>query len=170
MALKVAETLGKQRVPAVLLLDLIMTDAPPQFVEALRAIQNKDTWQTALAALMQGWQASTKKPRMLEARTKNSGGFGFDMWSRSCREVETAYFTWGNPMKRMEAIADPPLICHAFSHPKAPEYSTVHEEFSVNHPDWFSFVRLHGETHFPGIEIPESVALVLKGLVEKLSS
>ncbi|KAF9882855.1 hypothetical protein FE257_004941 [Aspergillus nanangensis] len=163
-AMQVAQTLGTQRVPAVLLLDLIMTEAPPPFIESLKAIQDESRWRPALASLMQGWGASTSNARFREARWKYSGRFGFDMWSRGCHEVERAYETWGSPMKRMEAIKEPPLIRHLFSHPKYPAYVELHEDFQLKHPHWFSFVRLPGDTHFPGIELPESVALALKEL------
>lgn len=37
-ALEIADRLGAQRVPAVMILDLIMTPAPPEFVTALHGI------------------------------------------------------------------------------------------------------------------------------------
>ncbi|EER28069.1 hypothetical protein D8B26_006727 [Coccidioides posadasii str. Silveira] len=169
-AMQVAQTLGKERVPAVLLLDLIMTEAPPEFVNTLKAIQNKETWRAALFGLIAAWEANTSNHKWRESRIKNAGGHGFDMWARGCREVERAYATWGSPMKRMEAMPDPPLLRHVFSHPKQPGYVELHEQFQGKHAEWFSFVKLSGETHFPAIELPESVSMTLKDLVGRVSA
>jgi hypothetical protein len=88
------------------------------------------------------------------------------MWSRACRVIENAYDTWGSPMGRMEQLTEPRPIRHVFSHPKSAEYDALHEEFRKRNP-WFSYTRLDGETHFPGIELPEQVAGELFDFLEE---
>lgn len=156
-ALEIADRLGAQRVPAVMILDLIMTPAPPEFVTALHGIQDPERWKEGRDGLVQSWLAGTTNQAVLDHVRYDSGGHGFDMWARAGRVIDEAYRTWGSPMRRMEALAEPCAIRHVFSHPKIGEYDALHDDFAARHP-WFSYRRLGGETHFPGIELPQQVA------------
>ncbi len=164
VALDMAERLGSERVPAALLLDLIMTPAPPEFLTALRGIQDPAQWKAGRDTLVRSWLADTTNQAVLDHVRYQSGGHGFDTWARAGRVIENAYATWGSPMGRMERLTDPRPIRHVFSHPKSAAYDAIHEEFRGRHP-WFSYTRLDGETHFPGIELPEQVAAQVFDLV-----
>jgi pimeloyl-ACP methyl ester carboxylesterase len=164
VAMDIAEQLGPERVPQLMLLDLIMTPAPPEFVAGLHAIQQPETWLAGRDGLVQSWLAGTTNEAVLNHVRYEGGGHGFDMWARAGRVIEKAYGTWGSPMGRMEKLTSPRPIRHVFSHPKAPEYDALHEEFRKRNP-WFSYTRLNGETHFPGIELPQQVAAELFDLV-----
>ncbi|MBF6437304.1 alpha/beta fold hydrolase [Nocardia cyriacigeorgica] len=157
VGLDMADQLGTERVPAVLLLDLIMTPPPPEFAAGVAALQNPATWKAARDELLRSWLDGSTDETVLNHVRFEAGGHGYDMWARSGREVEKAYRTWGSPMGRMEKMSTPPPIRHVFSHPKAPEYDALHAEFAAENP-WFSYSRLNGETHFPGLELPEHVA------------
>lgn len=167
-ALDIAEQLGPDRVPAVMILDLIMTPAPPEFVAGLRAIQQRETWLAGRDGLVQSWLDGSDNPAVRYHMQHEAGGFGFDMWSRACRVIENAYDTWGSPMGRMEKLTQPRPIRHVFSHPKSADYDALHDEFCSRNP-WFSYTRLPGETHFPGIEMPEHVAAELSDLIGECS-
>lgn len=166
VAMDIAEELGTGRVPQLMILDLIMTPAPPEFVAGLHAIQRRETWLAGRDGLVQSWLAGSANEAVLHHMMHDCGGHGFDMWSRACRVIENAYDTWGSPMGRMEQLTEPRPIRHVFSHPKSAEYDALHEEFRKRNP-WFSYTRLDGETHFPGIELPEQVAGELFDFLEE---
>lgn len=168
VGLEMADRLGPDRVPAVLLLDLIMTPPPPEFAAGVAALQDRATWKAARDGLLRSWlDGSTNQP-VLDHVRYDAGGFGYDMWARSGREVQAAYERWGSPMERMAQLAGERPIRHVFSHPDAPEYDELHAEYAAAHP-WFSYARLGGETHFPGIELPAEVAGELRALLDGLT-
>lgn len=169
VALDIAEALGPDRVPQVMMLDLIMTPAPPEFVAGLKAIQDPEHWQAGRDGLVQSWLAGTTNQAVLDHVRHEAGGFGYDLWARAGRVIENAYGTWGSPMGRMEKLSAPRPIRHVFSHPKVAAYDELHAEFAARHP-WFSYTRLGGETHFPGLELPEQVAGELHDLMGRAGS
>ncbi|WP_103531166.1 alpha/beta fold hydrolase [Streptomyces sp. SM11] len=164
VALEMAELLGPQRVPQVMIADLIMTELPPDFALGLQAMTRPETWSLAREELGQAWLAGSDSAQVNHHILHEAGGFGFDMWSRSSRVIQSAYDTWGSPMARMEQLTHSRPVRHVFSHPKAAEYDTLHREFSDRNP-WFSYTRLPGETHFPALELPEQVAAELNGFL-----
>ncbi|MGA4844222.1 alpha/beta fold hydrolase [Streptomyces sp. G45] len=164
VSMGMAERLGAARVPRLLLLDLIMTPPPAEFTAAVRALQSRDTWRQAREDLLRSWLDSSDNEPVRQHTLFEAGGHGFDMWARSGREVERAYATWGSPMDRLAALTEPRPVRHVFSHPKAPEYDEIHARFQERNP-WFSYRRLNGETHFPGIELPEEVAAEIRTLL-----
>ncbi|MER7505743.1 alpha/beta hydrolase [Nonomuraea pusilla] len=164
VALEIAERLGPERVPRLMILDLIMTPAPPEFTAGLRAIQRHETWLEGRDLLVRSWLAGSSNEAVLHHMTQECGGFGFDMWSRACRVIEGLYDTWGSPMNRMERLSEPRPIRHVFSHPRSAAYDAAQEEFRRRNP-WFSYTRLDGETHFPGVELPDEVAAELFDLL-----
>ncbi|MBF6420919.1 alpha/beta fold hydrolase [Nocardia farcinica] len=163
-AMDIADTLGADRVPALLLMDLIMTPPPPEFAAGLRALQDERTWRAAQRGLLDSWLAGSTDQAVLDHVRYEAGGHGFDMWARSGRVIETAYATWGSPMGRLDKFTEPRPVRHIYSHPESAEYDAVHAEFRRTHP-WFSYTRLDGHTHFPGIELPERVTTELFDLI-----
>lgn len=79
------------------------------------------------------------------------------MWARSGREIARAYGAWGNPMRRMAALAEKRPIMHLFSQPFEEEYHEAQKAFAAENP-WYRPVKLPGETHFPTLEQPANVA------------
>lgn len=90
-ALCIAEIAGRKRVPAIMILDLIMTEASPQFLTGLRALQGRDTWRPAVLAFFKSWAAGTRNLAIHEQLLNCLGGFGYETWSRSGRTIEEAY-------------------------------------------------------------------------------
>ncbi|TVY68474.1 1H-3-hydroxy-4-oxoquinaldine 2,4-dioxygenase [Fusarium oxysporum f. sp. cubense] len=169
-AMEMAARLGKERVPAILLTDLILTQPPPEFIKHLQKAQNKDTWYEAQAALVKGWLDNTTNKNVLDHFQNDVGAHGFENWPHFCWLVEKNYERWGSPMERLETINDPPLVRHVFSHPRDEAYFAAHDEFARKHSKWFSFARLNGESHFPVVELPEAVSLQLSDLVKQVTS
>ncbi|KAF5602489.1 Dioxygenase [Fusarium pseudocircinatum] len=167
-AMEMAARLGKTRVPAVLLTDFILTRPLPDFIKHLQMLQNKETWQQGQAPLIKKWLNNTSNKNVLDHCENDLDTNGFENWSYFCWLVEKNYERWGSPKERLEAIKDPPFVRHVFSHPREEAYLADHEEFARKHPDWFSFARLRGESHFSVVELPEAVSLQLSHLVGQM--
>lgn len=168
-ALELANTVGRLRCPAVMILDLIMTEASPAFLGGMKALQDPEKWRSVVCALFKGWNNGTPSDNMREQMLVNVGGFGYETWARAGRTITAAYSTWGSPMKRMEMLADPPLIHHVYTQPagNGTEYKTLHEEFRQKHSEWFSFYCASGQTHVPHVEQPETVDREARELIVK---
>ncbi|PSR77224.1 Alpha/Beta hydrolase protein [Coniella lustricola] len=168
-ALELAQAVGRQRCPAVIILDLVMTEASPQFLAGMKALQKPDTWQPTVRALFKSWNNGTASLNMREQMLINAGGFGYETWARAGRTIQEAYNKWGSPMKRMEALQDPPLIHHVYTQPpgSGDDYHKVHEQFRQKHPDWFSFDHATGGIHVPHIEQPEKVDRITRDVITR---
>ncbi|MBW1640070.1 alpha/beta fold hydrolase [Microbacterium resistens] len=168
VGLEMAERLGPDRVPAVILLDLIMTAPPAEFAAGVAALQDRASWKAARDGLLQSWLDGSTNQAVLDHVRFDAGGFGYDMWARSGREVQAAYAQWGSPMGRMSRLSEPRPIRHVFSHPKDEAYDRLHAEYAAANP-WFSYARLDGETHFPGIELPGEVAAQTREVLQSIA-
>lgn len=165
-ALELADKLGKAKVLSLLMIDQIMTPPPQAFVDGLQAMQGKATWIQARKDLFEHWLAGSTNKAVLDHFYYNMGGFGYPMWSLSCRVIADAYKTHGSPMDRMSQIRDPPPIRHVFSHPRqSEEYRELHKAFGEKH-SFFSYADLEGETHFPDLEIPNKVVEQIEHLID----
>lgn len=166
-ALEIVDRLGRQRVLGLLMIDQIMTAPPPEFASGLKAMQGVDTWRTSRKALFDDWLAGSKHKAVHDHFKFCMSSYGHFMWSLSCRVIEGAYQAHGSPMGRMRKLSNPPPIRHVFSHPlNNPDYRKLHEAFALEN-NWFSFSDLKGETHFPDLEIPDSVVDQLEDLISK---
>lgn len=166
-AMIVAEKAGRDRVPAILILSLMMAEASPEFLGLCRALQGRETWQSAVQLFFKGALGGSQNREAREQVLGNMGGFGSDTWARSGRTIEQAYKQWGSPLKRMEQLDDPPLIHHLYSQPDAAQYHALHREFRQKHPKWFSYTHLAGETHCPHMENPAAVQQVMTDLIQR---
>lgn len=169
-ALELADSLGKDRVLALLMIDQIMTAPPPPFQKGLMEIQDPKTWNIARQSLFENWLAGSTNEHVIDHIAYSMGSFGYHMWSLSCKVIEKAYATHTSPMSRMKKITNPPPIRHVFSHPlESQEYRKIHEDFAKEN-SWFSYKDVEGETHFPSVEVPESVVQQLEDLITSASA
>ncbi|KAL6250925.1 hypothetical protein RBB50_001133 [Rhinocladiella similis] len=166
-AMDIAEKLGKQRVPAMLLTDLIMGDPGSDYYEILNGIQNPKTWFEYTKRFFDGWLPKITNPNIIDAFYNHGGGHNYHHWANSAVLAKSQFMKWGSAQKRLELIKEPPLVRHAFSHPDTKENISLQQEMAEKHC-WFTFAQLFGETHFPTMEIPESVALQLNALIRLL--
>jgi pimeloyl-ACP methyl ester carboxylesterase len=166
-ALEMVDRLGPDRIRGVLMIDQIMTPPPPEFAAGLQAMQDPKTWRAARRGLFDDWLAGSDNQPVHRHFQYCMGSYGFAMWALSCRVIGDAYRTHGSPMDRMGKIKSPPPIRHIFSHPlNKPEYRQLHEDFAGRHA-WFSYADLKGETHFPDLEMPETVVQQIEDLIEE---
>jgi pimeloyl-ACP methyl ester carboxylesterase len=167
-ALEIAQMVGRRRMPAVLVLDLAMEPLSPQFLTALKGLQNPETWRAIVLALFKSWgSGGLPDIKVVEQGLLNLGGFNAETWGRAGRTIEEVYGTWGTPLKRMEALSDPPLIHHVYSQPATAEYDALQRRFQQQHPQWFSYFRASGKTHVPHFENPRNVSKQTFALITK---
>lgn len=71
---------GQERMLAVLLLDLAMEELSPQFVAALKGLQNPETWRSTVLALFKSWgSGGLPDIKAIEQGLLNLGGFNAEI-------------------------------------------------------------------------------------------
>lgn len=163
-ALEIADRLGTGRVPSLVIIDLIMSAAPAEFLNGIRDFRDPQRWQSSRLDFLRAWLSGSDNEAVNRHIRSEMGGFGFDVWARAGRVIEDAYTTWGSPMSRMEKLAEPRRVHHIFCNPERTAYDDLHQEFQSRNP-WFSYVRLRGTTHFPQLELPAQVAAEITHLL-----
>ncbi|BAY00136.1 putative dioxygenase [Mycobacteroides stephanolepidis] len=163
-ALEIADRLGATRVPSLVIVDLIMTEAPLEFLNGIREFQDPQRWQASRLGFLRAWLSGSDNEAVIRHIRSEMGGFGFDVWARAGRVIEDAYATWGSPLSRMEKLSEPRRVHHIFCNPQRTAYDDLHQEFQSRNP-WFSYVRLPGTTHFPQLELPAQVAAEITNLL-----
>ncbi|MEU9805886.1 alpha/beta hydrolase [Mycobacterium sp. NPDC050853] len=167
-ALELAELLGAVRVPSVMIVDLIMTPAPAEFLSGIRAFRDPEGWQSSRLGFLRAWLAGSGNAAVNRHIRSEMGGFGFDVWARAGRVIEDAYATWGSPMSRMEKLTESRPVHHIFCNPERTAYDDLHDEFRSRNP-WFSYTRLAGTTHFPQLELPAQAAKEIDTLISAIN-
>ncbi|MFJ9683908.1 hypothetical protein ACIRP2_38800 [Streptomyces sp. NPDC101194] len=67
----------------------------------------------------------------------------------------------GKPIPDDESRSVP----RVFAHPKSESYETLHKRFRAQNP-WFEYMRLNGDAHFLGAELPQEVAADIEGFFQ----
>ena len=88
---------------------------------------------------------------------RETGSYGFDMWSRAARAVTADYARHGNLLRAAAELDHKPDMLHLFSQPRTAGFLIAQQEFSSANP-WFSVQRMDGVTQFPALEIPDATA------------
>jgi pimeloyl-ACP methyl ester carboxylesterase len=154
-AIRLRRRLG-DRVPKVVMLSWLVLDPPPQVLSAFGMLQDPGRWRQGLDGLLAGWLAGAPEGVAGWAR-RETGSYGYDMWSRAARAVTADYAQHGNPLRAAAELDHKPDVLHLFSQPRAAGFLAGQQEFSAANP-WFSVKRLDGATHFPALEIPDVTA------------
>lgn len=155
--IELTERLGTARVPRTIVIDWIMVEAGEEFIRDLQEIQDPDRWMAGRQSLFDHWLGVSSNQAVIDHLDKEMAGFGFDMWARSCRVIESAYKKWGSPLQRMAALDEKRPIIHIYSQAPVAGYEDMQEKFIAEHP-WFGYRFINGETHFPTLESPEATA------------
>jgi pimeloyl-ACP methyl ester carboxylesterase len=154
-AIRLRRRLG-DRVTKIVVLSWQVLDPPPPFTAAFGMLQDPGRWRQGLDQLLAGWLASASQDVAGWVR-RETGSYGFDMWSRAARAVSVDYARHGSPLRAAAELGHTPDMLHLFSQPRAAGFLTGQQEFSAANP-WFSVRRLDGVTHFPALEIPDATA------------
>jgi pimeloyl-ACP methyl ester carboxylesterase len=155
--LEFADRMGAERVPRSVVIDWIMVSPDESFFTKIDDIQDRQNWESGRKDFFNHWIGDTDNQDIIDHVNDEMAGFDYEMWARSGREIAKAYRKWGNPMSRMNALAQTRPITHIFSQPFEEDYLRAQRDFAANHP-WFVTNKLEGKTHFPTLEQPRAVA------------
>ena len=162
VGLELRRQLG-ERVSGLILLDWIIGDPSPPFLEALGGLQDPGRWQATRDQLFSMWLAGVSQTEVIRYVHEDMGAFGADMWARAGREIGGAYRRLGSPLQALAALAPPPVrTLHLYAQPEDPGYLAAQQTFAAQHP-WFSVRRLPARTHFPMFEVAHEMAAVIEG-------
>ncbi len=163
VALELRKRLG-ERIPRIILLDWIVLDPPAPFLQALAALQGKDTWLGVRDQLFAMWLAGTQNEQVSEFLANDMSEYSFDVWSRAGREIERSYRSHGNPLTALASVQPPVPVLHIYAQPDDPQYLAAQQAYAAQHP-WFHVVKLSAKTHFPMFEEPSAVTDAITAFV-----
>jgi pimeloyl-ACP methyl ester carboxylesterase len=153
IALELRRRLG-DRVEKIVLLDWIILDPPPPFLEVLQGLQSVDRWEQTRAQLFSMWLADSPNAEVRNHILQEMAAYGGEMWSRAAREISQAYQQAGNPITALSLLQPPVPVLHLYSQPADPNYLAAQRSISETYP-WFQVERLEAVTHFPALEVPQ---------------
>ncbi|WP_375769402.1 alpha/beta hydrolase [Archangium gephyra] len=154
-ALELRRQLGP-RIPAVVLLDWLVLEPPPPFLQALKALQSPQ-WKQARDGLFSLWLQGVSSPDVIRFVRDDMGSFGEDMWKRAGREVEKVYAQHGSPLQALATLSPPVPTLHLYAQPDDSAWLEAQRSFASSHP-WFQVQKLPARSHFPMMELPEEMA------------
>lgn len=157
-ALELRRQLGA-RVPALVLLDWLVLDPPPPFLQAVRTLQTSQ-WKQARDGLFSMWLHGVDSPDVVRFVREDMGAFGEDMWRRAGREIEKVYARYSSPVEALAALSPPVPTLHLYSQPGDTGWLEAQRSFASSHP-WFQVQKLPALSHFPLLEVPEEMAVRL---------
>jgi pimeloyl-ACP methyl ester carboxylesterase len=162
IAIELRRRLGL-RIPKLVLIEWLVLDAPLPFLSALRGLQDKLHWEETRNRLFAGWLQGTQN-EALSQFVQTMGLFGFEMWSRSGREISAAYKRHGNPLRALEKLQPPLPVLHLYAQPSDPVFYQAQQAFAESNP-WFQVQRVNAISHFPMFEISEEMAEAIENFV-----
>jgi pimeloyl-ACP methyl ester carboxylesterase len=163
VAIDLRRRLGS-RVSKLVLLDWIILDAPPPFLDALQSLQDEARWQQTRDHLFSMWIHGLEIPELSRYVRDDMGSYGFDMWARAGREIRSAYAAATGPLQELARLDPPVPVLHLYAQPDDPAYLAAQQSFSAAHP-WFGVRKMHARSHFPLLEAPDEVATAIERFV-----
>lgn len=165
IAITLRRRLG-ERVARSVFLDWTMTPPPAAFLATLNSLRDPGRWRKARASLFASWMGRGSFPEVMRHIGEEMGAYGQEMWARSAREISLAYGQWGSPQHALACLHPALPVLHLYSQPKDDAYLWAQQAFAQAHP-WFRVRRLHGQTHFPSLEIPEETAEAIEAFIRE---
>ena len=164
VALALRQKLGA-RVAKIALLDWIVSDAPPPFLEVLQGMQSPG-WRQAVEMIFGMWLHGVTSERVIRFVKDEMGAYDGSMWARAAREISAAYAREGSPLAAYARLEGEPVpTLHLYAQPDDPGYLAFQQSFSASHP-WYRAVKLAVNSHFPLLECPEQMAAELLRFAE----
>jgi pimeloyl-ACP methyl ester carboxylesterase len=161
-ALELRRQLGP-RVPKLVLLDWLVLEPPPPFLQALQALQSPQ-WKQARDGLFAMWLQGVGSPDVIRFIQEDMGSFGQDMWSRGGREIAAVYARYGSPLQALAGLSPPVPTLHLYAQPDDSAWLAAQQSFASSYP-WFQVRKLSSHSHFPTLESPEELAAHLSRFV-----
>lgn len=145
------------RVLRLVLLDWIILDPPPPFLDVLNALQDAARWEQARDQLFSIWTEGVNNTEIISFVQADMGSYSFAMWARAGREISSAYARAGSPVQALSKLNPPVPVLHLYAQPEDPGYLAAQQAFANAHP-WFNVRKLEARSHFPMFEVPEEIA------------
>lgn len=164
VAIELRRRFGKQKVPAIVLVDWLVLDPPPPFMGALGALQAPESWHATREALFGMWLHGVDDPKITHIVRNVMGAYGAEMWGRAGREIGSAYQRAGNPLKALAALDPPVPTLHLYAQPDDPGFLQAQQAFAAAHP-WFQVHKLDARSHFPTMEVPAVMSTAIESFL-----
>lgn len=145
------------RVPAIVLVDWLVLEPPPPFIEGLRALEDPKKWTSTREQLFSMWLQGVDNSKVIRLVRETMGSYGFEMWARGGRAIRAAYQREGSPLKALERVRPTAPVLHLYAQPANPEFLQAQETFAAAH-HWFSVRKLNAKSHFPMLEVAQEMA------------
>jgi pimeloyl-ACP methyl ester carboxylesterase len=165
VAIELRNQLGP-RIPKLVLVDWLVLDPPPPFLEALRGMQSPENWKKTVDDTFNMWLQGIESPDLDNFVREEMGSYGFEMWSRGAREISAAYAKHGNPLDALWGMMRPPEVLHLYAQPDGPEFFAAQQNYAKLNP-WFHVQKLSAKSHFPMFEVPEAMAEAIEQFVKQ---
>jgi pimeloyl-ACP methyl ester carboxylesterase len=163
VAIELVKRLGAERVPAMVLVDWMVTGAPPGFLDGLAALENEASWSAVRGSLFERWTTGVSDPAV-HAFVAEMGIHGFDMWSRAGREIGAAFRKYESPLAVLERMTPTCPTLHVYAQPDDPKFLSTQQSYAQSHP-WFEVHKLEARSHFPTLEVPGPVSRAIAAFV-----
>jgi pimeloyl-ACP methyl ester carboxylesterase len=162
VAIELRRKLGP-RVHKLVLLDWIILEAPPPFLEALQSLQDPTQWRQTREQLFSMWLHGLDIPD-LTRHVREMASYPFEMWARAGREISSAYAKAGSPLRALATLDPPVPVLHLYAQPDDPGYLAAQQSFGAAHP-WFQVCHVPARSHYPMIEAPDEIAMAIERFV-----
>ena len=156
VAIELRRRLGP-RIPKLVLIEWLVLDPPTPFLSVLRGLQDKLHWEETRKRLFSTWLQGTQNEALSNFVLHVMGSFGFEMWSRSGREISAAYARHNNPLRALEKLSPSLPVLHLYAQPSDPVFYQAQQSFAETNP-WFQVKRVNAISHFPMLEVPDELA------------
>ncbi len=163
VALELRRRLGR-RIPKIVLLDWIVTEAPPPLLDALRGMQSAEQWKQTVDETLAMWLLDVANPDLTRFVQDEVGAYPQAMWARAAREIGAAYEKEGSPLQALAHLVPAIPVLHLYAQPQTDAYLTAQQAFAAGHP-WFRVRRLKASSHFPMFEVPDDMAGAIEHFV-----
>ena len=148
------------RVAKLVLLDWIVLEPPPPFLDALKGFADPGRALKIRDGLFAMWSGAPVNDEVAAYIRRDMGGYPAALWGRAGRTIAASYAAAGTPLQAIAALAPPPPTLHLYAQPRNPAYLAAQRSFAAAHP-WFRVERLDGSTHFPTVESPAAAAAAI---------
>ncbi|HWB63489.1 MAG TPA: alpha/beta hydrolase [Chitinophagales bacterium] len=156
IAIKLREKL-KKAVSKIILIDWMVFDAPPPFLEGLKAMQQPNMVEIIREMIFETWLKGVDDKRIIGFVRGEMASYNREMWMRAAREILNAFAENGTPLKAISGFSEKPEVLHIYGQPPDPDYLEAQINFSKLNT-WFSVYKLNTQSHFPTLENPEEVS------------
>jgi pimeloyl-ACP methyl ester carboxylesterase len=143
------------RVRGIVLVDWLVSGAPPVLREALADLQIEEDWRDAVYDMFAQWTRGAG-PRVTRFVREEMTKADFPMWARAGRSIAARYKR-GTPLDALAALSPPVPTLHLCVATPDSDTIAVQRDFAERHP-WFAVAPLAASSHFPMLEIPDAMA------------